>query len=144
MKILVFIILAIIVAAMLLKLRAPSRKPGKAPRASATKRVPAPRDDDPALDNPYRAVSITFGGGACEAVQSIGSRRFLVGETPRVPLPACTASTCSCKYKHHDDRRDSDAERRHPAGMTTQMYSTDGNAERRREKEGGRRESDWE
>ena len=143
MKILVFIILAIIVAAMLLKLRAPSRKPGKTPRANATKRVPAPRDDDPALDNPYRAVSIAFGAGACEAVQSIGSKRFLVGETPRVPLPACTASTCSCKYKHYDDRRDSDTERRHPAGMTTQMYSTDGKAERR-EKEVGRRESDWE
>ena len=143
MKILVFIILAIIVAAMLLKLRAPARKPGKTPRASVAKRVPAPGDDDPALDNPYRAVSIAFNAGACEAVQSIGSKRFLVGETPRVPLPACTASTCSCKYKHHDDRRDSDAERRHPAGMTTQMYSTDGKAERR-EKEVGRRESDWE
>ena len=143
MKILVFIILAIIVAAMLLKLRAPARKPGKTPRASATKRVPAPRDDDPALDNPYRAVSIAFGTDACEAVQSIGSKRFLVGETPRVPLPACTASTCSCKYKHHDDRRDSDAERRHRAGMTTQMYGANGKAERR-EKEVGRRESDWE
>ena len=143
MKILVFIILAIIVAAMLLKLRAPARKRGKTPRTSVTKRVPAPGDDNPALDNPYRAVSIAFGAEACEAVQSIGSRRFLVGETPRVPLPACTASTCSCKYKHHDDRRDSEAERRHPAGMTTQMYSTDGKAERR-EKEVGRRESDWE
>ena len=143
MKILVFIILAIIVAAMLLKLRAPSRKPGKAPRVSVTNRVPAPGDDNPALDDPYRAVSIAFGAEACEAVQSIGSKRFLVGETPRVPLPACTASTCSCKYKHHDDRRDSDAERRHPAAMTTQMYGTDGKAERR-EKEVGRRESDWE
>ena len=142
MKILVFIILAIIVAAMLLKLRTPSRKPGKTPKASVADRVRAPRDDT-TLDNPYRAVSIAFGGGACDAVQSIGSKRFLVGETPRVPLPACTAATCSCKYKHHDDRRDSDAERRHPAGMTTQMYSTDGKAERR-EKEVGRRESDWE
>ena len=143
MKILVFIILAIIVAAILLKLRVPSRKQDKAPKARVANRVPAPRDDDPALDNPYRAVSIAFGAEACEAVQSIGSKRFLVGETPRVPLPACTASTCSCKYKHHDDRRDSDAERRHPAGMTTQMYSTDGKAERR-EQEVGRRESDRE
>jgi len=82
MKILVFIILAIIVAAVLLKLRTPARKQGKAPRVSAAKRVPAPGGDDPALDNPYRAVSIRFGAGACEAVQSIGSKRFLVGETP--------------------------------------------------------------
>ena len=56
-------------------------------------------------DNPYRAESILSYGGGCPAVEAFSQRRFLVGESPALPLPDCTSEQCKCKYIQHEDRR---------------------------------------
>jgi hypothetical protein len=54
----------------------------------------------------WHAVAIRPRGGSCEAVQACKTARYLSQEAPRLPLAECTASdTCTCVYKHHDDRR---------------------------------------
>jgi len=54
----------------------------------------------------WHAVAIRPKGSSCEAVQACRSARYLSKEAPHLPLPECTTSdTCTCVYKHHDDRR---------------------------------------
>lgn len=54
----------------------------------------------------WHAVSITTGSYCCEAARGVIGRRFLAAQAPRLPLPECTApEACTCKYKHHSDRR---------------------------------------
>jgi len=61
----------------------------------------------------YRAVSIKQGFFPCEAVQDLGEQRFFPQNCPRLPLPACSAGKeCECRYKHHEDRRNPNNERR--------------------------------
>ena len=58
------------------------------------------------LNSKHASVTISHEPDACEAVQEIGHKRFLVREAPVVPLKDCTQSTsCSCHYLHHSDRR---------------------------------------
>jgi len=61
--------------------------------------------------NPYHAVSIATGSGCCKAVAELKARRFLASDAPSVPLPACNAASCSCRYIHFDDRRTDDDRR---------------------------------
>ncbi|CAA0094301.1 Uncharacterised protein [Halioglobus japonicus] len=93
---------------------------------------------------PYRGISIVYEDCACDAVKAIENKRFLIsdGDAPMLPLPACDASRCSCKYKHYDDRREYDDDRRHSAALQTQLYEDTGNNDRR-EKKRGRRKTDW-
>jgi hypothetical protein len=56
-------------------------------------------------DHPYRAESILSYGSGCPAVEAFSQRRFLVGESPALPLPDCTSEQCNCKYIQHEDRR---------------------------------------
>ena len=63
--------------------------------------------------HPYHAVSIHYRMNACEAAKQLTDKRFLSNEAPKLPLPECTASTCQCRYGHHEDRRDGE-ERRVP------------------------------
>ena len=54
----------------------------------------------------WHAVAIRPKGGSCEAVQACRTARYLSKEAPRLPLAECTTSdTCTCVYKHHEDRR---------------------------------------
>ena len=94
--------------------------------------------------NPYRAVSIINSKKPCAAVKSIEKKRFLVEDrdAPQLPLTACDAEKCACKYEHHGDRRDDDGERRTISGLKTQLHVDGGSAERREKR--GRRESEWE
>jgi hypothetical protein len=57
------------------------------------------------ISNPYHAVAIVPGAGACAAVRELLGRRFLSREAPRLPLPNCPLAACHCAYKHYDDRR---------------------------------------
>jgi len=57
------------------------------------------------IGNPYHAVSIAPGVGACDAVLALGDKRFLSREAPRLPLPGCGTANCACRYQHHEDRR---------------------------------------
>ncbi len=56
-------------------------------------------------DSRYRAVSIRAGEDCCEAARQFGKMRFLCARAPRLPVPECTAATCTCRYVHYADRR---------------------------------------
>jgi hypothetical protein len=55
--------------------------------------------------NPYHAVSILPGKGACPAAFRMSGIRFLSNSAPRLPLPSCDSAYCACRFKHHNDRR---------------------------------------
>ena len=57
------------------------------------------------VSNPYHAVSVAPGNGACEQARRLKDKRFLSAEAPDLPLDLCDASACTCRYRHHDDRR---------------------------------------
>lgn len=69
----------------------------------------ADKDDKkpkPKIDARWHAVHIGAGPNACPAARTIGKRRFLSKDAPRLPLPDCTMpAACKCAYKHHKDRR---------------------------------------
>jgi hypothetical protein len=71
----------------------------------------APERPNPAT---YHCVEVRYQAGACDAVKQLGEKRFLSAEAPPLPVPGCDAPKCSCRYVHHDDRRQED--RRHPLG----------------------------
>jgi len=54
---------------------------------------------------PFHAVSIIPGAQACQAVYAFTGQRFLSRDAPRLPLAECNSSSCTCKFKHHKDRR---------------------------------------
>lgn len=59
-----------------------------------------------AINKKWHAVSIVPKGMCCELVKSLRTSRFLSSEAPHLPLPECTMpSSCTCAYKHHEDRR---------------------------------------
>jgi len=71
-----------------------------------TLRPRAPRPVTRADAGDFRAVSVRFDeAGACPAVRALESRRFLGADAPPLPLPECTADTCSCRFERHADRR---------------------------------------
>ena len=55
--------------------------------------------------NAYAAVAVVCGEGACCRAEAISGIRFLIDEAPRLPMPSCTAETCTCRYFHFRDRR---------------------------------------
>ena len=93
--------------------------------------------------SPYRATSISCGANACSSAREIGGKRFLDVEqsVPILPLSGCDAESCKCTYKHHDDRRSEDEERRHVNSLRADLYTHSGNDDRRQSKR-GRRKSD--
>jgi len=73
----------------------PQRATGSRPAASAAGDT----------DTRFRAVSIRPGEDCCEAARQFGKMRFLCAKAPRLPVPECTAETCTCRYVHYADRR---------------------------------------
>ena len=63
--------------------------------------------------HPYHCVAIHHQAGACAAVKRVSGQRFLSKEAPPIPLPACDAASCRCRYLHFEDRR-RNGERRNP------------------------------
>jgi len=60
----------------------------------------------PVKKDPWRAVSIVGGPGACPAATELNAKRFLPQDAPRLPMLDCTwPSKCTCVYRHHADRR---------------------------------------
>ena len=87
--------------------------------------------------HPYHAVSIVPGAAeSCGAARRFKSVRFLSKDAPRLPLPSCNCAQCTCRFKHHRDRR-AGPRRRSDQGM---MAATWNASERRRV--GGRRADD--
>jgi hypothetical protein len=84
----------------------------------------------------YHAVSIIPGVVSCGAAHRFTGQRFLSRSAPKLPLPSCDAAQCTCRFKHHKDRR-SGPRRRGEIGMMQAHWSA---PERRRT--GGRRADD--
>jgi hypothetical protein len=61
--------------------------------------------------NPYHAVGIAPGAASCKAVAEHKGRRYLSAEAPKLPLAACDARSCHCRFVHFEDRRDGDDRR---------------------------------
>jgi len=57
--------------------------------------------------SPYHCVEVKMPYDACEEVLKLHGKRFLSAEAPILPLPECDQN-CSCKFKHHNDRRQDD------------------------------------
>ena len=88
------------------------------------------------VKNPWHAVSVVAGGGACDAAQALRSLRYLPREAPRLPLAQCIRQNqCHCKYQHHGDRRDG-PRRSEDAGASQSIKLP----ERERRRPGERRE----
>ena len=60
----------------------------------------------PAATADFRAVSVVFDQeAACPAVRELALQRFLCADAPMLPLPECTAESCTCRFERHEDRR---------------------------------------
>lgn len=55
--------------------------------------------------NPWHAVSVLPCAGACHAAQEAFGLRYLSKTAPTLPLVGCDVAACTCRYRHHDDRR---------------------------------------
>jgi hypothetical protein len=86
------------------------------------------RDVKRPSDN-YHCVELRYRRDACDAVKRIGAKRFLPGEAPGIPVLGCDAGRCSCRYVHHEDRRDSD--RRNPVAQRANQPPASAGGERR-------------
>jgi hypothetical protein len=58
------------------------------------------------VSNPYHAVSIQSHLNLCGTARKYQGQRFLAADAPKLPLAGCRAATCTCRYVHHDDRRE--------------------------------------
>jgi hypothetical protein len=86
--------------------------------------------------NPYHAVAVIPGPGACASAHRFAGARYLSSRAPRLPLPSCDAAECKCRFKHFNDRRVG-PRRRADVGF---MPGTFNGAERRQSR--GRRAED--
>jgi hypothetical protein len=59
------------------------------------------------ITNPWHAVSVVPASGACDLARRAGRTRYLSTEAPTLPLKGCGMRTCTCRYRHHEDRRNS-------------------------------------
>jgi hypothetical protein len=68
------------------------------------------------VSNPWHAVSVLAGQPCCSAARELSGKRYLSSETPpALPLKGCVLVTCTCRYRHHDDRRTKAPGSAHPA-----------------------------
>jgi hypothetical protein len=86
--------------------------------------------------NRWHAVAILPGAGCCKAAESARGRRFLSTEAPLLPLRACDVGACTCKYRHHEDRRGTPRRSEEAGGSQRSRAPTERRSNR------GRRETD--
>ncbi len=78
--------------------------------------------DKPSSSDEYRSVTVQCNEHACDAAKSIVNKHILLRFVHLfpLPLPECDGRPCSCKYRHHQDRRDPE-DRRSPYSYTVYM-----------------------
>ncbi|MFT6288920.1 MAG: hypothetical protein ACJA09_003686 [Alcanivorax sp.] len=81
--------------------------------------------------NPYKAVAVCCDESACDRAKALIGKRFLVSDTPLLPLLDCTSQKCNCTYIHHPDRRDFEEDRRLFSTLKASVFSDGDNKERR-------------
>ena len=131
------IILLAVVVFVVLKMRSGSKKKtGPSSRKKKGHKVSAAGQRKIAKAHTFPSVSIQFGPSACPEVKALTEKRFLANEAPTIPLENCNSANCTCKYVHHDIRREQEEERRAPSSLRTSLHETSGKPERRH---GGKR-----
>lgn len=141
MQIASLFVLALVVGFVLLRVVFPAKSKPAYGKANTRRLDKADRRRSSRAGNPFHAVSIHPSARSCLAAESIRGQRFLSEQAPGLPLEACSASNCNCRYVHHVDRRRGTGDRRgvHPAGEG--FLGLSGSLDRREDK--GRRASDW-
>ena len=112
-------------------------------RRNASQKPPEQADLKSPGNTAYHAVSLRFEADACSAAKELGGRRFLSNAAPRLPLPACNALECRCRFAHHKDRRVG-KERRSPFGAGRFSGTTGSFEQERRERRDRRKKTDIE
>jgi hypothetical protein len=97
-------------------------------RHRAAKNVPAPRAK--AAGGRFGAVEIRTRRSACQAARALEGQRLLSKEAPALPLPACTAARCSCKFAKWSDRR-SEGRRLDHGGLSASIFLANNRRARR-------------
>lgn len=132
------ILLALVIVVVLSKMRAGPKKKIRAKAPNKNHRISAAGKRKLSLANDFPSVSIQFGPSACQGVKDLIEQRFLADDAPSVPLLNCNSANCTCKFVHHDVRREQDEDRRAHSSLRTTLYEDSGKPERRH---GGRRRS---
>ena len=60
----------------------------------------------------FRGSSISVCENACAAVKKLDGKRFLLRETPSLPVVGCDVAACECSYVQLEDRRSGEDNRR--------------------------------
>ncbi len=109
--------LLIVVVFVFLRFLFPAKPKPVLGKTSTRRSHRAERRASSVAGNSFHAVSIHPSAEGCLAAEAIRGERFLSAEAPSLPLEACTAAACNCRYAHHADRRCGTRSRRglHPA-----------------------------
>jgi hypothetical protein len=140
MQILVVFILVVIVSCVAV-LVYPRLHRSHRSRRHAARTTPAVNAADQRRFHPFQAVSVCSVSGGCRAAEQMLHKRFLVKQSPTIPLPGCKAQDCKCRYVRHHDRREKPRGRRLTLQRKGGIYDREGLRERREEP--GRRKTDW-
>jgi len=100
-------------------------------RHRAGTQAPAPRQAKAkAAGGRFGAVEIRIRNSACQAARSLEGQRLLSKEAPALPLAACTAAQCSCKFTKWSDRR-SEGRRLEHGGLSASLFLANNRRTRR-------------
>lgn len=111
----------------------------KSVRKSAGTRKEAPGKP---IRSQWHSMSIECDKNGCSAAKALEGKRFLASEVPTTPLLGCDASVCNCRYRHHEDRRTPESDRRNPSSLCSQLHDVSDQPDRRGRR--GRRATDHE
>ncbi|BAJ00610.1 hypothetical protein [Shewanella violacea] len=76
--------------------------------------------------HPYHNVTIELTPHSCNAVKKLQGIHFLSKDAPSIPIAHCDAMKCQCHYKHYQDRRSENLERRVGFGITRELFGAFG------------------
>lgn len=62
-------------------------------------------------EEPFHCVHIICTKDSCQFALNIAYSPYLSDEAPILPVENCTAEKCTCRYKHHKDRRSNEDRR---------------------------------
>ncbi len=101
-QIFLFLGLALVVAYFWRASKNVKQKPQPVSRKSS--KTPNPK---PAQSH-FRSVVIAPGLNPCKAIYAYKGKHLLMNEAPTLPIKACDAKLCGCKFIRYDDRRTED------------------------------------
>ena len=77
----------------------------------------------------FASVMLRRDRHACASAQSMRGKAFLASEAPTLPLTACDATHCQCKYAKTSDRRATESRRAMDLGIQPVIFDGTENRE---------------